>query len=375
MLKYLIEKEFRQFRRNSFLPKIVIAFPVVAMLVFPWVVNLGITDLNIAIVDYDRSSFSSRLVGDVSGSPWFNLTGFVDSYDDAIAAVERGDADIVLEIPHGFERAMMRGVGARVMISANSVNGTKGALGANYLQQIIGRFGMRLAENGMLRGAGGASGRETQAVIGIETRGLFNEKMDYKVFMVPALMVMLLTMLCGFLPALNIVSEKETGTIEQINVTPVNKFTFILSKLIPYWIIGFIVLTICFLIAWLVYGLVPAGNIGVLYLASLIFILVMSGMGLVISNSSATMQQAMFVMVFFVIILLLMSGLFTPVESMPRWAQRIAAFNPLKYFIEVMRMVYLKGSSLDDLGIQIGALTAFAVGLNLWAVASYRKNA
>ena len=180
--------------------------------------------------------------------------------------------------------------------------------------------------------------------------------------------------ICGFLPALNVVSEKEVGTIEQINVTPVPKFTFILAKLLPYWITGFIVLTLCFLLAWLLYGITPVGHFIVIYFLAILFVFVMSGFGLVISNYSATMQQSMFVMFFFMLILMLMSGLFTPVSSMPEWAQVITYFNPLKYFMEGMRMVYLKGSSLLELLPEIGVLFLFALGFNTWAVISYRKN-
>jgi ABC-2 type transport system permease protein len=186
-------------------------------------------------------------------------------------------------------------------------------------------------------------------------------------------MLMLLTMLCGFLPALSIVAEKEAGTIEQINVTPVRRMDFILAKLIPYWAVGFVVMAVCMALAAAVYRLVPVGSVGVVFLFTGVYILVVSGMGLVVSNHSSTMQQAMFVMFFFVMILLLMSGLFTPVRSMPAWARAIAAANPLKYFIEVMRLVYLKGSGFSQLLPQLGVLGAFAAGFNLWAVVSYRK--
>lgn len=198
--------------------------------------------------------------------------------------------------------------------------------------------------------------------------------MNYKKFMVPALMVMLLTILCGFLPALNIVSEKEVGTIEQINVTPVGKFTFIFAKLVPYWIIGFVVLTIVVLLGRFMYGIAPQGSLFTFYLLASVFVFVVSGFGLVISNYSNTMQQAMFVMFFFMLIFILMSGLFTPVESMPGWAQIITIFNPMKYFIEIMRVVYLKGSGLEALSKQIIALLGFALFFNSWAVYSYRKN-
>lgn len=202
----------------------------------------------------------------------------------------------------------------------------------------------------------------------------FNPHLDYKVFMIPALMVMLLTLLTGFLPALNIVGEKEAGTIEQINVTPVKKSMFVLAKLIPYWVIGFIVLGLCMILAALVYGINPAGSLLTIFLFATIYILVVSGFGLIISNYSDTIQQAMFVMFFFIMIFILMSGLFTPVASMPQWAQVITIFNPLKYFMQVMRLVYLKGSAFVELIPQFLALCTFAVALNVWAVLSYKKS-
>ena len=192
--------------------------------------------------------------------------------------------------------------------------------------------------------------------------------------MLPALRIMKLTLLFGFLPAVNIVSEKEVGTIEQLNVTPLNKFVFILAKLVPYWIVGLVVLSIGLVLSAVLYGIVPSGCLWLIYFFSCIYILTMSGFGLVISNYSATMQQAMFVMCFFVSIIMLMIVLFTPIISMPEWSQAITIANPLKYFIQVTRMVYLKGSGFDDLIMQFIALLFMAIMLNGWAVFSYKKN-
>ena len=168
--------------------------------------------------------------------------------------------------------------------------------------------------------------------------------------------------------------RKESGTIEQINVTPVKRITFILSKLIPYWVIGFVVLTICFGVALLVYGLVPSGNILTIYLFASVFVLAFSGLGLTISNFATTVQQAMFLMFFFIMTFIFMSGLYTPVASMPDWAQAISIFSPLKYFIQVMRSVYLKGSGFGELIVQFYALCGFTVFFNVLAVVTYRKS-
>lgn len=367
MIKYLLEKEFKQLLRNPLLPRLLLVFPCVILLVLPWAANFEIKNMNLVVVDNDRSPCSTRLVGKAMASEYFRLIHVSGNYREAMLCVERGEADLILEIPPHFERDLMKDGTAKVLISANTVNGTKGSLGSSYLSRIV------RAYTAEIRTYASASASPAP-VIEIDTLGRFNPHLDYKIFMVPALMAQLLMMLCGFLPALNIVSEKEFGTIEQINVTPVGKFTFILAKLIPYWVAGLLILTIGVVLARLVYGLVPSGSLGALYLFAFLFIIVISGMGLVISNYSQTMQQAMFVMFFFMIIIMLMSGLFTPVHSMPRWAQAITVVNPLKYFIQVTRSIYLKGSSWSDLIAQLAALLIMAATLNTWAVFSYKKN-
>lgn len=369
MLKYLIEKEFKQIRRNTFMPRLIVMLPLVMMLITPWAANLEIKDLRLSVIDHDHSQLSRRLVQKVTSSGYFKLTDVSETNDEALHSVEAGTADVIVEIPLHFERDLLKEGSVPVMISANAVNGMKAGLGTQYLTSIVTDYATELREEA---GLGGRASGVPQCTLIPHYR--FNPHLDYKIFMVPALMVMLLTMLSGFLPALNIVGEKESGTIEQINVTPVSKTMFVLGKLIPYWIIGFVVLTLCMVIAALVYRLLPAGNLLLIYLFAAVYILVVSGMGLVVSNYSDTIQQAMFVMFFFMMILLLMSGLFTPISSMPDWAQAVTYANPLRYFIQVMRQVYLKSSSFADLLPQFVALCSFAVLFNTWAVLSYRKS-
>lgn len=370
VIKYLIEKEFKQLFRNSFLPKLILIFPCMIMILMPWAANLEIKNINLNVVDNDHSVVSRRLVDKIGASTYFCTTDLPDTYDEALLAVEAGTADVVLEIPRDFEKDWMRGKAPRLLVAANAVNGTKGSLGGSYLSSIISDYTRELRSEAPTKALAG----QPVPRVGISTRNLYNPTLNYKLFMVPALMVMLLTMICGFLPALNVVGEKEAGTIEQINVTPVNKFTFIAAKLIPYWLIGFVILTICFILAWLLYGILPAGHFLTIYGFALVFLPVVSGFGLVISNHSATLQQAMFVMWFFMLVLILMSGLFTPIHSMPGWAQWITRFNPLRYFVEVMRTIYLRGGGFSELLPQLGALLAFAVVANVWAVKSYRKS-
>lgn len=375
MLKFLIEKEFKQLLRNSFLPRLIIGYPCMVMIIMPWATNMEIKNISVNVVDNDHSVVSQRLIHKIDASSYFRLNNLSPTYNSALRDIESGDADVILEIPRHFEKKLENGEASHVLLAANAVNGSKGGLASSYMTATLADYNAQLHAENPSSGIVQEAASSVQPSVSVSEKNLYNPHLNYKLFMVPALMVMLVTVICGFLPALNIVSEKEVGTIEQMNVTPVGKFKFILAKLIPFWVVGFVVLTLSFGLAWLIYGILPVGSLGIIYLLSALFVLVMSGFGLVISNHSATMQQAMFVMFFFMIILLLMSGLFTPVMSMPQWAQIITILNPLKYFVDIMRMVYLKGSGLTDLSLQIGALLAFATLFNFWAVKSYRKSA
>lgn len=362
ILKFLIEKEFKLIRRNSFLPRLIVVMPIMMMIIMPFAANMEVKGLKLAVVDSDKSVCSARLIEKVTSSDYFYLVDYANSYNDAMLKIESGDADIILDIPRKFGENLLSGeVMADVHIASNAVNAIRGSMGGSYLVSIVESF------------ASSESPRYVKPQIMVSVQNRFNPYMDYKVYMVPALMVMLLTIMCGFLPAMNIVGEKESGTIEQMNVTPVSKSSFILAKIIPYWIIGYVVLTICFVLAYAIYGLVAVGSYFTIYASAMIFVLTMSGIGLLISNFSSTLQQAMFVMFFISIIMILMSGLFTPIQSMPQWAQEITLFNPLRYFIQIMRGVYLKGSEFSDILRELLALGVFALVLNILAVFSYNK--
>lgn len=361
-LRYLLEKEFKQIRRDRFLPRLIFLLPVLQLIILPFAANFEMRNINLSVVDNDHSVLSQQLTDKVLSSGYFHLTDVSARYDEALISIESNAADIILEIPPDFELELGREGKADVLIAANAVNGTKGGMGSSYLSTIIRDFN---SEKGF------GLGMEQS---GICSTFLFNPHLNYKNYMVPGIMAFLLTIIGGFLSALNIVSEKEKGTIEQINVTPVPKAVFLLSKLIPFWIIGFILLTIGALVAWGVYGLTPVGDLGVIYLFAAVYLVAFTGFGLAISSVSSTQQQAMFTAFFFLIIFIQLGGLFTPISSMPEWAQSLTRFNPLRYFVEVMRMVYLKGSTFADVLEQFLVVCLFALCFNVLAVVSYRKN-
>ena len=362
ILKYLIQKEWTQIRRNNFVKLLIVMYPVVIMCVAPWITDMGVRNIYVSVVDNDRSSLSSRLVGKIESSTYFKFQGLMPSYAQALKAVERGKTDIVMVIPQQYERDMVCGKAPRVLIAANSVNGTKGGMGTAYLSNII-----------TMTSIDGRS-LPSPSLQQITTFRLYNQSESYKVNMIPALMAMVMIMICGFLPALNIVGEKEAGTIEQINVTPVSKTQFIVAKLIPYWCVALIDFTICLLLAWLVYGVVSVGHVGLLYLFAILLAVVFSSIGLIISNYSDSLQQAMLVMWFIMVCMMLLSGVFTPVRSMPDWAQTITYINPVRYYIEVARTVFIRGTGLSGVIFQLVMLVSMASVMASWAVWSYKKN-
>ena len=374
MWKYLLEKEFKQFFRDPGLPRMALMFPVLMMLVFPFAVSMEIRNINLAVVDGSRSLESSRLIEECISSGYFRLVEVCDSPEEAMRLMDDNDADAIITIGPDFAADVATGAGFPVGIKVNTVNGTRGSIGAQYLQACI---RMYLQErNAGAAGMDSVTGMAASAapVIDVSEKYYFNAYLDYKLFMIPALIVIGITMITAFLPALNIVSEKETGTIEQINVTPVSKTAFIICKMIPYWAISFFVLTACLLIAWAVFGYTCRGNLLWLYLYTTLDIIVMAGLGLLISNYSSNAQQAMFVIWFFAVIFMLMSGIFTPIASMPDWAQAITYFNPMRYYADAMRAVYLKGSSPLEIWYDAVGLAAIGIAMVSWAIASYRKS-
>ncbi len=359
MLRHLIRKEFLQIRRNAFLPRLIVAFPIMIMCVMPWVMNMEVKNVKVEVVDNDRSTTSQRLVHAIEASRYFIFAGQQSSYKAALTDIEHSRADVILVIPQHFGKGVDTGNAPQVLIAANAVNGTKGSIGSAYLTQIV-----------TVHVAPTMSSIERH----VATLQLYNKHQNYKLYMIPALLAIVIMLLCGFLPTLNIVGEKEAGTIEQINVTPVTKWAFILAKLIPYWLIALFVITVCLLLAWGVYGITCQGHVALVYLLALLLALFFSSFGLIISNYSDTMQQAIFVMWFFVVMLMLLSGLFTPTRSMPSWAYSTTYVNPMHYFIDAVRTVFIRGGGIVHITHQLTALTGIGGAMALWAVMSYRKN-
>ena len=369
-LSFILQKEFRQIFRNPAIIRIIFIMPAIQLLLLPLAADYEVKNVNVDIIDHDHSDLSRRFTEKVEASGYFNLVNYSEDYSGALHDVEKDDADLIIEIPANFSRDLIRENAAQMLLSVNAVNGAKGNIGASYVAALIRDFNDEV-RNELIQ----FPKFNPEPVISVTSSNWYNPHMNYHLFMVPGILVILLTMVGSFLAALNIVHEKEIGTIEQINVTPLRKYQFILGKLIPFWLLGFVVLTIGFLIARFVYGIIPAGSFLLIYSFAAVYLLALLGIGLLISTFAETQQQAMFISFFFIMIFILLGGLYTSIDSMPKWAQVVTKFNPVSYFIDVMRMVVLKGSRFGDIRYHFMMIGIMAVVFNTLAILSYRKRA
>lgn len=369
-LYFLLRKEFRQIFRNPTILRIILVMPIMQLLVLPQAANFEVKNINICVIDHDHSTASHQLLQSVTSSGYFTLVATPATHTDAMRYIENDKTDIILEIPQNFDKNIVREptTPGEVFLAVNAINGVKATLGSAYLSTILRNYNTRYREQWI------QPQRFTPAPrIEISTIYAFNTFLSYKKYMVPGILALLITMVAAYLSALNIVKEKELGTIEQINVTPIKKHIFILGKLIPFWIIGLIVLTIGLTIMRFVYGIVPTGSIPMIYAFAMLYIFAILGLGLLISTLADTQQQAMFVAFFFMMIFIMLGGLFTLIDSMPYWAQTFTRLNPVRYFIEIMRMVILKGSNFSDMQFHFLTMAGFGIVLNSVAVLNYRK--
>jgi ABC-2 type transport system permease protein len=345
---------------------IIFIMPMVQLLVLSFAATFEIKNTNLYIVDNDHSQLSRELTGKFRGSPFYTITGYTDDYKTAQQALELRKASQILVIPSKFEQDLHELDKAKVQVVTDAINGSAAALTSAYALSIIRDFNVRLLVETF-------PAVDLKDPIDIRYSFWYNPKLDYTTFMVPGILVLLITIIGLFLSGMNVVREKEIGTIEQINVTPIHKYEFIAGKLIPFWIISLFELAIGLTMAKLIFNIPMVGSIELIFGVAAVYLIAIMGLGLFISTLADTQQQSMFLSWFFMVIFILMSGLFTPIDSMPEWAKTINIINPIHYFIPVMRNVMLKGSTFADISKHFWALACYgfiSISLAVWR---YRK--
>jgi len=367
---YLIRKEFLQIFRDKFIGRAIFGVPIVQMLLLVPAVTFEIKDVRLCVVDRDISADSKALINQLEGSTFFKIKYSTFSEEEANNLLHRNKCDVVLQIPSEFGKNIGTGNSGKVLVTVNAINATTAQLSWAYLNGVIRDYNMNiLLENG------GDIAVSSIPQVGIANRYWYNEMLNYKYYMLPGILGILVTAIGFLLAGLNLVKEKEVGTIEQINVTPVRKYHFIIAKMVPFLIIGLVDLALGLLIGKLTFNIPFEGSIGLLFLGSAIFLVAVLGLAIFLSTFSSTQQQYMFVAFFFLIIFVLMGGIFTPVDSMPVWAQKFDLINPMAYLMRINRMVMLKGSSFQDISKDIYSLIIIAIAFTVFAVRKYRKTA
>jgi ABC-2 type transport system permease protein len=362
----ILRKEFIQvFRNRSMLP-IIFVVPMVQLLVLAFAVTFEIKNINLDVVNQDKSPVSRELISKFQGSPFFTLRNFYDDYDQASADLKSGKAHQVLIIPQHFERDLYKEDKAMLQLITNAIDGSAAALMNAYGLSIIRDYNKELIVEKL--------GDNFQVdPITISYTYWFNPELNYTTYMVPGILVLLVTMIGIFLSGMNVVREKEMGTIEQINVSPIKKYQFICGKLLPFWFIALFELAFGLLLARLIFHIPLLGSVWLIFAVAAIYLLAVMGIGLFLATVSNTQQQSMFLSWFFMVIFILMSGLFTPVENMPVWVQHLNTINPIAYFIHIMRMVMLKGSGFEDILKPFASITVYALCMLSLAVWRYKK--
>ena len=313
---------------------------------------------------------SRGLISKIEGSTFFKITSTTFSEEEANSLLHKQKCSVILQIPAGFSKDIGNGKPGNLLATIDAINASTAQLSWAYLSGVV-----RDYNTDLVTGSINLITPSKIPVIDITNRYWYNEFLNYKFYMLPGILAILVTAIGFLLAGLNMVREKEIGTIEQINVTPVKKYHFIIAKMAPFWIIGLIDLALGLLIGKLAFNIPFEGSIALLFLCSAVFLIVVLGIALFISTFSATQQQYMFVAFFCMIIFMLMSGIFTPAESMPDWAQDFNYINPVAYLMRINRMVMLKGSSIIDIKTDLISLVLLGIFFSTLAVRSYRKRA
>lgn len=346
----------------------IFGMPLLQMLVLVFAATNDMKNIDMVVVDKDLSETSRQLIAKFDAIPFYHLNSAVLDESAGEEMLRNNTADAILVIPANTERHLVRNNKAQIQLLVNAIDGNSAQLIYSYSSQIIGNFNQHLIAEWK-----GIPEFSAPSTIKIAERYWYNTELEYKWYMAPGILAILVTIIGMFMSGMNLVREKEIGTIEQLNVTPVKKYQFIVGKLVPFWIIALFDLAFGLFIAWLVFRLPIVGSLWLLFGLASVYLVSVLGLGLFISTVSDTQQQVMFISFFFMMIFILMGGIFTPVESMPHWAQAINHVNPIYYFMRIMRHVVLKGSGFFDLFEEFISLLILGILFLSLAIWRYRK--
>ncbi len=364
-LRELARKEFRQMLRDRRMLRMMFISPMIQLLVFGYAVNTDIRNVPTVVVDHDHSQASRQLQATFTASGYFRIAEAGERSAEMADALDRGRALVGLEIPVGFARELRNGGGARVQIVVDGTNSNTANLARGYASRIVQQFGANAV--------GTTAGRSRAPGVDFRPQIWYNPDLASRVYNVPAVMGTIVLLMCLMLTSLGVVREREMGTLEQLMVSPMHPGELILGKMLPVAIVGIIDLLLVTAVAMLWFGIPMRGSFLLLLGASMVYILAGLGLGLLISTVSNTQQEAFMTMFLVFQPAMLLSGFMFPISSMPKIFQWITLLNPIRYFLEIIRGVFLKGAGVETLWPQMVSLSLMAVVLLTLATRRFRK--
>ena len=368
----LIWKELIELRRDPRLFSIVILAPIVQLLVLAYAATTDIRNVPVVIADLDRSAGSRELIERFQASPSFALVAVTTGASDVDRYLEHGDAWLAITIPAGYNEAIVsRGSGA-VQIIADGSDANSAGVSLGYASNLIAQYGQELSARRMQPPPAEAPARAGS--LEPRVRVWFNPQLQSRDFMIPGIVALLLLVITTNLPAMGIVREREVGTLEQLNVTPLRRSELIIGKLVPYGLIGLIDVVLVLSVAVFWFQVPLRGSVVLLFGMTMVYLLSTLGLGLFVSTISSTQQQAMMTSVFFFLMpMVLLSGFVFPIENMPAVIQPITYLLPLRYFLVILRAIFMKGVGLESWWPQAAALLGWGVVILLLAIARSSK--
>ena len=376
-LRFLLRKEFLQIVRDRTILGQLLIMPLVQLLLLSSAATFEVRTARMAVIDQDRTTASRGVVDRLAASGRFVPQPAASMAAASDAMLDRR-VDLIVAIPRDFERDVVRERRGVVQLVMNAEDGAAAGVTQSYAREVLAAYAAELGAGVRAVPAVGSAEpppARGRPVLDVRRRGWYNASLEYRAFMVPGILVQLVTLVGTLMTAMNIVREKEAGTLDQLNVTPVGRATFIAAKLIPFWSIALAELAFGLLVARVVFDIPMRGSLALVFGGAAIYLVAALGVALWISTFAETQQQAMFVTYFMMMIYLLMSGLFTPVRSMPAWAQWIAQLNPVMHFTHLVRAVLLKGAELADVARQLAILAVYGAVVLTLAVRQYAKRA
>lgn len=367
-LAALTWKEFVQLGRDRLTIRMIVLVPLMQTLVFGYAINYDVKHLRTVIYDESRSFDSRELVARLTASEYFEVVGSVDSFDALERVLDRGEAVVGLAIDRDYGRDRRRGHPARALLIVNASDTTT----SSQAMAIASGVANRLSIETLARRAGW---RERGLPVDLRVRPWYNPNLRTATFTIPGLIAIILTFTLVNFTAGAIVRERERGTLEQLQVTPLTRLELVVGKLLPFLVIGYVQLTLTLLLMVWLFGIPIAGRVVDLYLVGLLFMAAVLGLGMLISTLADTMLQAMQMSMFFLLPFVFLSGYVFPIAGMPVFFQHVSRLIPARYFIEALRGIVLRGASLAELWQPVAWLAFYTVIIVALAVARFRKTA